>query len=638
MEEVCKHLKASLKAAVVLDLAALDRQKVEPDDSVQLELDGVRLKTGLKLLLDQVGLTYRVVAEDNLMIITDREGSEDLAERVLAELRALHRDLHELQDAVDELRESMGDEGEEGLRVHKPTIIEEMPERGGEKPESLPARPEKPRQKSEGAQAPGGTPDPVSRSTGRPAPSHLIRLRPAVLRGSVPGWGACRRKVASVGGPWIRIRESPSCEITMRQSSAAKPDPPLAEDAANPEGPRRPEARAPRRSRAATPGHSWFSEPRSVVWIALASAVLFGGWRKLHQGWRARKAVVRLGDPGASPAEIEAVAEHGRAGVWELLRIFSSTQSEPQRRAAGVALARLWRLDHLVAEEEQAVVRRGYAVTWSARRRLPRALANPVPISVSYEVPFLEDGANRVGPSNLEWSHRVLGARRAALEEDSPWTPGPGHVTFKIFPRDFETNGPHRLVLATRVRTTGLTDSWEIELPHIPFNFEFDPALQLDAILTLPDSIRDEAIARAIRLEPAPPEDGKPAKYLSLGSDWSLRNPPRLAVTTPLPCDLAHAISLELDGSGARLPAGQLVLSGQGMPQHHPADRNAGIRLFDLEPIPALPADVFDRPGVRRMRVSLQADPGGGWADPEIRSIWPGSTLTDWVDVEIMRR
>ena len=63
---------------MVLDLAALDRKSAKPDDTVQLELDGVRLKTGLKLLLDQVGLTFRVVAEDNLMIITDQEGQRIL--------------------------------------------------------------------------------------------------------------------------------------------------------------------------------------------------------------------------------------------------------------------------------------------------------------------------------------------------------------------------------------------------------------------------------------------------------------------------------------------------------------------------------------------------------------------------------
>ena len=68
------------------------------------------MKTGLKLLLDQVGLTYRVVAEDNLLIITDKEGSEDPADLILSELRALHRDLHAVQDAVDEIRDVLGDD------------------------------------------------------------------------------------------------------------------------------------------------------------------------------------------------------------------------------------------------------------------------------------------------------------------------------------------------------------------------------------------------------------------------------------------------------------------------------------------------------------------------------------------------
>jgi hypothetical protein len=154
LEEVCTHLKQTLKAAVVLDVAALDRQKVEPGDSVVLELDGVRLKTGLKLLLDQVGLTYRIVPEDNLMIITDHEGSEDPIERVWSELRALHRDLHDVQDSLDELRDYLGDEGDAGPRVRKPTIIEEMPENAGEKPGNPQAKPENPRQKSQGPGAP----------------------------------------------------------------------------------------------------------------------------------------------------------------------------------------------------------------------------------------------------------------------------------------------------------------------------------------------------------------------------------------------------------------------------------------------------------------------------------------------------
>jgi hypothetical protein len=152
LSQVCAHFKETLKAAVVLDLAALDRQDVEPDDPIQLELDGVRLKTGLKLLLDQVGLTYRVVAEDNLMIITDREGSDDQGDRIWSELRALHRDLHELQGDVDELRDYLGDD-REGGHVRKPTIIEELPELEGHKPASPPEKPGNAERKP-GAQSP----------------------------------------------------------------------------------------------------------------------------------------------------------------------------------------------------------------------------------------------------------------------------------------------------------------------------------------------------------------------------------------------------------------------------------------------------------------------------------------------------
>lgn len=163
LEQVCAHLRETLRGAVVLDLAALDRKSVEPDSTVQLELEGVRLKTGLKLLLDQVGLTYRVVAEDNLMIITDQEGSEDPADRIWAELRALHRDLHAVQDAVDDLGDYLGLQGGEGPHVHKPTIIEEMPEKTGERPRIGPEKPGRTGEKPEGAGAPaqGAHPQPL---------------------------------------------------------------------------------------------------------------------------------------------------------------------------------------------------------------------------------------------------------------------------------------------------------------------------------------------------------------------------------------------------------------------------------------------------------------------------------------------
>ena len=48
--------------------------------------------------------------------------------------------------------------------------------------------------------------------------------------------------------------------------------------------------------------------------------------------------------------------------------------------------------------------------------------------------------------------------------------------------------------------------------------------------------------------------------------------------------------------------------------------------------------EIFERPGRRAMRLTLEPIPEFGWADPEIRSIWPGRMQTDWLEVEIVRR
>ncbi len=238
------------------------------------------------------------------------------------------------------------------------------------------------------------------------------------------------------------------------------------------------------------------------------------------------------------------------------------------------------------------------------------------------------------------WSGRTAcwAPAAQALEEFSPWTAGRGHLRFSIIPDDFPTNGPHRLVLQTRVRPVGLSSSWELELPHVPFTFEFDPILRLDAILTLLDANRDETIARAIHLEPVAVAHDAPAVHLPLGGEWVLRNPPRLSVTTPLPCDLAHALSIEFDGTPGHFPAGSLILSGQGLLQRDPAVVESIDRRFDLGPVPPLPSEVIERPGVRRMRLRLVADPELGWADPDVRSVWPGEMATNWVEAEIVRR
>lgn len=163
LADVVPRLSRDLGLPVVLDLAALDRLDIKPEDTVKLELEGVRLKTGLKLLLDQVGLTYKVVAEDNLLILTDKQGSEDPIERVMAEIHELHRDIHDIQDALDEVRESTGVSGAEGARVRKPTIIEEMPEIQDAKPHE--GATSKPSTRLEPGSKPPGLPSPRPRTS-----------------------------------------------------------------------------------------------------------------------------------------------------------------------------------------------------------------------------------------------------------------------------------------------------------------------------------------------------------------------------------------------------------------------------------------------------------------------------------------
>ena len=70
----------------------------------------------------------------------------------------------------------------------------------------------------------------------------------------------------------------------------------------------------------------------------------------------------------------------------------ATRRARPHRDAAGRAIAALWAQDQLIAEEEQALVRRGYAANWSARRRYPRAIRSEIPITVTYGLPFLQAG------------------------------------------------------------------------------------------------------------------------------------------------------------------------------------------------------------------------------------------------------
>ncbi|HEV3120589.1 MAG TPA: hypothetical protein VGY53_01735 [Isosphaeraceae bacterium] len=119
LQEVADTLERTLHISVVIDRAALDRHDLTPEDTVELKLKGARLKTVLKLLLHQVGLIYVVIPEDNLLLITDSQESEDRFSHILEELKSLHRDIHDIQDSLDEILDATDTEGVDGPQRHK---------------------------------------------------------------------------------------------------------------------------------------------------------------------------------------------------------------------------------------------------------------------------------------------------------------------------------------------------------------------------------------------------------------------------------------------------------------------------------------------------------------------------------------
>jgi hypothetical protein len=145
-------------------------------------------------------------------------------------------------------------------------------------------------------------------------------------------------------------------------------------------------------------------------------------------------------------------------------------------------------------------------------------------------------------------------------------------------------------------------------------------------------------MTQALGLEPAAAADGERPRYLALGTAWAVRNPPDLAITRRPPCDLAHVILIELEGIPRRFPAGRVVATAQLPSRTDSVDFALAPRRFELGPITGFPDDAIDRPGVRRLRLVLDADAASGWSDPEIRSVWPGRIETGWIEVEIVRR
>ncbi len=380
-----------------------------------------------------------------------------------------------------------------------------------------------------------------------------------------------------------------------------------------------------------------FSPRNSVVLVMLVIVVVAGGRRFFH-GLAARRAVARLRSADASPGEIALAARYGRAGLEELFGWIAREECPAQRWAAGGALSQLWRRDQLVAEEEKALVIRAFEARWTARRRYPRAMRGMVPIRVLFGVPSLHGVEGGIEAHGLEWSYRVIGSRRARLETPSEWVGGGRDIEFEIDPADFGGREPHRLVLATQVRSvTPLSSRWEAILPQTVFTFEFDPNLARESLLAGEDEAEAVAMGAGIRLRVAEPTD--PPRFLALSESWSVRDGIELVIDSGHPRDWVHEIWLELEGISGRMGAGAMVALSRGPGVGAGREvAEGGVMRRVIGEVVGLASDAISGGGMVRARVVLEPDLDRAWAEPGARSVWPGLWVSEWVLVELIRR
>ena len=384
------------------------------------------------------------------------------------------------------------------------------------------------------------------------------------------------------------------------------------------------------RTKRATEPVPWYTQPRGYVWLVLALALFAGGGRKLLQSLRARRAFRRLEAGNPTPAEIEALAEHGRLALPDLFGLLDPAQPEASRKAAGRALLKLWAKDELIAEEEKAVSTRLYDVQWKARRRYPRGLKAPIQFQVDFGLAGLEPQGTGLKPSQLEWQWRIRGAPRAALEQFSPWAVNTGPIRFELDPSDLTGTQEQAIAFQARVRTAGLTSQWELDLPQVPFRFEMDPTLEANSILTGPDAETAETMNAAVHLKFSGEDATGAIGYCAIDPVFAIAGQPALLLGK-LNADLAHRTELEFRDPAGKLNAGVSVRAATHQPGI-PFDQAVPLR------IEAAKEPVLEQPGTYQVRLVLTPDPHVGWAHAEIRAVWPGQIVGAWHEVRIVRR
>lgn len=376
-------------------------------------------------------------------------------------------------------------------------------------------------------------------------------------------------------------------------------------------------------------------DPRRWVFIAVVAFLLLGGARKWLAASRGRKMADRIADGHASLDEIRQAARHGRTVLPDLLATLADGKSEDLKSAALQSLVELWRADELIAEEEKAIITRAFQIIWKQRRKYPRDYDGKFQIHALMCLPKIHDESCRNWLSqHLRWETRVTGTRKAT---DDQWRVIPHsemQLQIHIESRDFPEDCVHRVMFFTRVSTNELTSNWTLDLPGQATTFEWDQHLKSGALKADFDekeaTIMQEALAWERNAEP----DTMQPQLVAISSGFAIHRPPLAILTVPLPRDIAHEAVLEIEEVSSNIKLKSYVIASRGSVTTPHKQR----KVIPLEIAGLIDDSAISRAGKYRARINLQPKSEMGWADPEIRSVWPGPLASPWVEIEIVRR
>lgn len=377
------------------------------------------------------------------------------------------------------------------------------------------------------------------------------------------------------------------------------------------------------------------SDPRRWVFIAVTAFLVLGGARKWLAGNRGRKMADRIANGQANLAEISNSAVHGRSVLPDLLSLLQDEAPADRKNAALEALIKLWRADELIAEEEKAILSRAIQVSWKQRRKYPRDFSGQFQITALFRLPLLADkSCNEWLRNHLRFETRVTGTRRATDEQWKPLPADSSQLTMEIESRDFPEDSIHRLMLFIRVKTEGLTSDWSLDLPGQATSFEWDHHLKSMALKAESDEKEAMIMQEALAWELIADADEMQLQNVAISPGFAIHHPPVAMLAIPLPRDIAHEAMLEIEEVSSNIRLKKWVIASRGSV----STAEKQFKQIPLEMMGLIDDSAISRAGKYRARLLLNPKPELGWADPEIRSVWPGRLTSPWVEIEIVRR